>query len=240
MCARKQTSTQLRTEQNGTNISVIVPAYNEAVVISGLLETLAPLRQRGHEVIVVDGASDDATVATATPWADVVLAAPRGRARQMNAGARVAKGDVLWFLHADSNIPQHADALIRAALDRGAMWGWFDVRLSGAHLGLRVVEWMMNRRARLSRIATGDQGLFVTRALFASLDGFADIDLMEDVELTARLRRQARPVALRVPLVTSSRRWERDGILQTIVFMWWLRLAYAFGAHPSRLAKRYR
>ena len=224
----------------GTPISIIVPAYNEAAVIADLLRALASFRRRGHEVIVVDGGSEDDTVAAAAPWADRVLTAPRGRARQMNAGAQAAQSEVLWFVHADSGVPQDADALIGAACAEGAAWGWFDVRLSGEHPALRMVEWMMNRRARLSRIATGDQGLFVTRALFQAVGGFADIELMEDVELSKRLRRQARPVSIGTPLLTSSRRWERDGILRTILLMWRLRLAYALGAHPNTLAKQYR
>lgn len=221
-------------------ISIIVPAYNEAAVIADLLRALAPFRSRGHEVIVVDGGSEDDTAATAAPWADRVLTAPRGRAQQMNAGAQAAQCEMLWFVHADSGVPQDADALIGCARESGAAWGWFDVRLSGGHPALRMVEWMMNRRARLSRIATGDQGLFVTRALFQAVGGFADIELMEDVELSKRLRLHARPVSIRVPLVTSSRRWERDGILRTILLMWRLRLAYALGVHPNALAKRYR
>ena len=224
----------------GAPISIIVPAYNEAAVIADLLRALASYRSRGHEVIVVDGGSEDDTAATAAPWADRVLTAPRGRARQMNAGALAAQGEVLWFVHADSGVPQDADALIGSAREQGAAWGWFDVRLSGAHPALRMVEWMMNRRARLSRVATGDQGLFVSRALFQAVGGFADIELMEDVELSKRLRRHARPVCIRAPLVTSSRRWERDGILRTILLMWRLRLAYALGARPNALAKRYR
>ena len=221
-------------------ISVIVPTHNEAGVIGGLLAALAPLRRQGHEVIVSDGGSQDATASLAADGADRVVAAPRGRARQMNAGAGVANGEVLWFLHADSALPEHPDALIAAALRGGAEWGWFDVRLSGVHPLLRLVEWMMNRRARLSRIATGDQGVFVSRALFQAVGGFADIELMEDVELSKRLRRHAQPCPIATPLVTSSRRWERGGILRTILLMWRLRLAYALGADPSALARSYK
>jgi len=237
-----------RTEANGhtadperelPRISIVVPTRNEAPGIGGLLRSLAPLRDRGHEVIVVDGGSEDGTVAAAAGLADAVIEAPRGRARQMNAGAERARGEVLWFLHADSAVPEEADRLIGAALGRGE-WGWFDVRLSGAHPALRVVEWMMNRRARLTRIATGDQGLFVRRRLFQALGGFADIPLMEDIELTRRLKRRGPPQPVAARLITSSRRWERDGIARTILLMWRLRLAYALGARPSRLAERYR
>lgn len=221
-------------------MSIIIPAYNEAAVLPDLLAALAPFRDRGHEVIVVDGGSRDGTAARAVAGADRVLRAVRGRARQMNAGAGAAREEVLWFLHADSRVPAEADTLIDAALRGGEGWGWFDVRLSGKHPLLRVVEWMMNRRARLSRIATGDQGLFISRDLFRRVGGFPDIALMEDVELSARLRRRRRPVPIARTLITSSRRWEQRGILRTILLMWRLRLAYALGAHPGELARRYR
>lgn len=220
-------------------ISIIVPTYDEAAVIGALLAQLATLRRRGHEVIVVDGGSEDGTVQIAAADADHIVSAPRGRARQMNAGAAVARGEVLWFVHADSLIPSDADGLIADAV-RTARWGWFDVRLSGAHPLLRVVEWMMNQRARRTCIATGDQALFVTRDLFRALGGFADLELMEDVQLTTRLKGHSPPAVVATPLVTSSRRWERNGILRTIALMWRLRLAYALGAHPSALARRYR
>lgn len=225
---------------NAPRISIIVPALDEAAVLPDLLAALAPFRRRGHELIVVDGGSRDATPSLAAAGADRVLEGPRGRARQMNAGAEAARGEVLWFVHADSRVPEAADSLIADALRGGGRWGWFDVRLSGRHPLLRVVEWMMNRRARLTRIATGDQGLFISTELFRAAGGFADIELMEDVELSARLRHHARPMPVAKPLVTSSRRWERCGILRTILLMWQLRLAYALGAHPAALARRYR
>jgi rSAM/selenodomain-associated transferase 2 len=221
-------------------ISVVIPARNEAGNIAATLAPLQALRRRGHEVIVVDGGSGDATVTQAQPLADQVIASAPGRARQMNAGAQAAHGEVLWFLHADTLAPLDADRLLLAALDSGAVWGRFDVRLSGRQPLLRVVERLMNLRSCLSGIATGDQGLFVRRAAFDAVGGFPDQPLMEDIALSARLKRLGRPSCLRTPLITSSRRWEERGILRTILLMWRLRLLYALGADPARLARLYR
>lgn len=220
-------------------ISIVIPALNEAECIAATLLPLQALRARGHEVIVVDGGSADATVARATPLCDRVLHGMRGRARQMNAGARAATGEVLWFVHADTVVPMDSDARIQQAVQGAALWGRFDVRLSGRQPLLRVVAWLMNLRSRLTGIATGDQGLFVRRDLFAAVGGFPDIPLLEDVALSRALKRRARPVCLRARLVTSSRRWERHGIVRTILLMWWLRCAYRCGVPPERLAAYY-
>lgn len=221
-------------------LSVIIPALNEADHIVPLLDALSPLRARGVEVILVDGGSRDATRELAEGRVDRLLHRGRGRARQLNAGAAVARGEVLWFLHADTRIPEDAEEHLRAALGRRA-WGRFDVRLSGAHPLLRVVERAMNLRSCLTGIATGDQGIFLRREDFHALGGFPAIELMEDIALSKRLKRTlGRPACVRIPLITSSRRWERRGILRTIVLMWWLRLAYALGVKPARLARWYR
>ena len=222
-------------------LSVIIPSLNEAVGITATLHALAPLRSRGAEVIVVDGGSTDGTVELARVGADAVLEAPRGRAAQMNAAAARARGALLLFLHADSTPPPEADNLIVAGLNRTRRsWGRFDVRIAGAHPLLRLVEWMMNRRSRLTGIATGDQGIFVTRTLFSAVGGYAEIALMEDVEFSRRLRRFGRPLCLKHRITTSARRWEKNGVLRTILLMWRLRLAYWLGADPARLAARYR
>ncbi|MDV3240072.1 MAG: TIGR04283 family arsenosugar biosynthesis glycosyltransferase [Gammaproteobacteria bacterium] len=220
-------------------ISVVIPALNEADGIAATLQRLRPLRARGHEVLVVDGGSTDPTAARAAGLCDRLLQAPRGRARQMNAGARAAHGDVLWFLHADTVVPADADALLLDALARCA-WGRFDVRLSGTQPLLRVVESLMNLRSRITGIATGDQGLFVRREAFERVGGFPDIPLMEDIALSRTLRRHGPPACLRARLVTSSRRWERYGVLRTILLMWRLRFDYWRGVPPERLAARYR
>ncbi len=221
-------------------LSVIVPALDEGETIAATLARLQPLRGRGHEVLVVDGGSRDDTRARAAALADRVLQAPRGRARQMNAGAAQAAGDLLWFVHADTLVPPDADRLLVAALaGRGAAWGRFDVRLSGRRPLLRLIGRLMNLRSRLTGIATGDQGLFVSRELFGRVGGFPDLPLMEDVELSRRLRRELRPLCLRQRLVTSSRRWKQRGVLRTVALMWYLRAAWALGVPAQRLAARY-
>lgn len=222
-------------------ISIVVPALNEAARIVATLTPLQPLRAQGHEIIVVDGSSDDGTTERARPLCDRVLTAPRGRACQMNVGAQAAYGDVLWFLHADTRASMgSAEALLTALARAGRDWGRFDVRLSGAHPLLRLVETLMNLRSRWTGIATGDQGLFVRRDLFVRVGGFPDIPLMEDIALSRALKCHGPPICLRERLVTSSRRWERDGIVRTILLMWRLRFAYWRGVSPQRLAALYR
>ncbi|MDQ5911333.1 MAG: hypothetical protein QG599_3430 [Pseudomonadota bacterium] len=223
-----------------TPLSIIVPVLNEETQIVAALTALQPLRGLHCELIVVDGGSRDRTIALAEPLADRVVLSPPGRAAQMNAGARQAHGTIFWFLHADSRLPPEATTLISAALsDPGQLWGRFDVRLSGRHPLLRVVETLMNVRSRLTGIATGDQGMFVRREVFEAVGGYPPIALMEDIALSRLLKQRRRPVCLSQPLITSSRRWERDGVMRTILLMWRLRLAYFFGADPDRLARIY-
>ena len=221
-------------------LSIVMPVLDEADGIGAALQALRPLRERGHEVVVSDGGSSDGTRELAARGADRVLAAPRGRARQMNAGAEAATGDVFVFLHADTKLPGEADRAVFEALGRKSGWGSFPVRLSGAHPSFRVIERMISLRSRLSGIATGDQAIFVARDLFRTVGGFADLALLEDVELCRRLRRIARPVRPRAPVVTSSRRWEAGGIVRTTALMWWIRGAYALGVSPDRLVRHYR
>jgi rSAM/selenodomain-associated transferase 2 len=221
-------------------ISVIIPCLNEAEGIAGTLSALAPLRSRGAEVIVVDGGSSDGTVERAALHADAVIGAPRGRASQMNAGAARARGEILLFLHADTQLPESADALIVEGLQRLRRgWGRFDVAISGSHPLLRVVAWLMNARSRLTGIATGDQAIFVTRSLFTAAGGYPDIALMEDIALCKRLKRFGPPLCLRHRLTASGRRWKKHGVVRTILLMWRLRLAYWLGADPRKLAVRY-
>lgn len=221
-------------------LSVIIPMLNEAAAITQTLLPLQALREAGHEVIAVDGGSVDESPGLAKPLVDRLICAPRGRARQMNAGAQQATGDTLLFLHADTLLPEEADRLIVNAMDQhGKSWGRFDVRLSGSHLLLRAVEFMINRRSRFSGIATGDQAMFVSQPLFCAMGGFPEIELMEDVALSIKLRRFEPPLCLRQRVVTSSRRWEQNGIPATILLMWRLRLAFALGADPARLARVY-
>lgn len=219
-------------------ISIVLPVLDEAAAIEASLRALAPLRQRGAEIVVVDGGSRDATARLARSWADVVIDAPRGRASQMNAGARAARGDALVFLHADTLLPPLADVGIAEALAQSS-WGRFDVSISGADPMLAVVALLMNLRSRLTGVATGDQAMFATREAFFAAGGFPEIPLMEDVALSKALKRIAPPRCLRERVVTSGRRWERHGTLRTILLMWRLRLEFAFGVDPRRLARRY-
>jgi rSAM/selenodomain-associated transferase 2 len=192
------------------------------------------------EIIVADGGSEDATADLARPLADRVLEAPRGRARQMNAGAAAARGEVLLFLHADTVLPEDAPRDIGAAFEKsGRQWGRFDATIAGRDALLAVVSLMMNARSRMSGIATGDQAMFVRRQAFEKVGGFPDIPLMEDVALSKSLKSLSPPACLRQRVITSARRWERDGVLRTIVLMWRLRFAYAMGVDPRRLARRY-
>lgn len=222
------------------HLSIIVPVLNEAEGIAATLDALAPLRAAGHELIVVDGGSHDATVPLSRERADQVLDGPRGRARQMNAGAALAQGEVLLFLHADTRLPPSADAHIATALAQAAVWGRFDVHIEGRSRWLPVVASMMNLRSRLSGIATGDQAIFVRRDVFQRVGGFADQQLMEDIELSRRLRALRRPACLRARVVTSGRRWDSRGAWPTIVLMWRLRWRYWRGVAPDELARAYR
>jgi rSAM/selenodomain-associated transferase 2 len=222
-------------------LAVVLPTLDEAAGIELTLRALAPLRQRGALIIVADGGSRDDTAARAAPHADHVITAPRGRARQMNAGAAAADGaEQLLFLHADTRLPDHADTLVLGALAHHP-WGRFDVRIDGRSRWLPVVAALMNLRSRLTGIATGDQAIFMTRAAFDAVGGFPDQPLMEDIEISKRLKRHAgRPACLRERAGTSGRRWDERGAWSTIVLMWRLRWAYWRGASAETIAARYR
>jgi rSAM/selenodomain-associated transferase 2 len=219
-------------------LTIVVPVLDEAAIIAPALKALAPLRARGAEVIVVDSGSRDGTPDLAAPWADRVVAAPHGRGAPMNLGATLGTGDALLFLHADTTLPDDADALIASALAH-RVWGCFDVCIAGRHPFLAVVGRMINWRSRWSGIATGDQAMFVRRAAFAAVGGFPDLPLMEDVALSQKLKRLDPPFRIATPAVTSGRRWEVHGVFRTIFLMWRLRLAYYLGVAPARLAAQF-
>jgi len=222
------------------SLSIIIPVHNEAPNIVAALEALNAYRRRNVEIIVVDGGSTDGTAALARPHADFVITSARGRATQMNAGAGVARGDVLMFLHADTRLPADADQhVLQGLAQSGRAWGRFDVSIDGRHLLLRVIARAMNLRSRLTGIATGDQSMFVTRRAFDAVGAFPEIALMEDITLARNLKRVSPPLCLRARVVTSGRRWEQRGVARTIVRMWRLRLAYFLGADPKDLARRY-
>lgn len=220
-------------------LSIIVPVLNEALGMSQMLARLQPCRQESCEIIVVDGGSSDNTVRLASGLADQIATSPSGRGCQMNTGAALARGQVLLFLHADTQLPPSAPALIRQAIERGSSWGRFDVRIEGTVSGLGLVAFMMNWRSRLSGIATGDQAIFVTREAFERIGGFPDIPLMEDIVLSSQLRALSHSACLSEKVITSGRRWEKHGVLRTILLMWQLRLRFFLGANPHDLALEY-
>jgi len=221
-------------------VSIVMPVLDEAVGVRAALERLQPLRAHGHEVVVVDGGSIDGTLDLARGLADRVIAVSPGRALQMNAAVPYAHGAVLLFLHADTRLPDGAIGQIETAFRRmPCLWGRFDVRIEGRHPMLAVVARMMNLRSRLTAVCTGDQCIFVSRELFLRAGGYPEIALMEDIALSKRPRRCARMTALPGPVVTSGRRWEKNGVWRTIILMWWLRLRFFLGDSPRRLGRVY-
>ena len=219
--------------------SIIIPALNEAAGIAATLQPLQAARQRGHELILVDGGSTDDTCRIAAGQVDRLLRCAAGRAAQMNHGARFAAGDVYIFLHADTRLPPEFDRILNEHGVSRHTWGRFDIRLSGAHPMFRCIEKLMNIRSRLTGIATGDQCIVIGRALFQQTNGYAAIPLMEDVELSGRLSGHSAPVCVKEPVISSARRWEQHGILKTVLLSWKLRLCYALGYDPHDLVKQY-
>jgi rSAM/selenodomain-associated transferase 2 len=219
-------------------ISVIIPTLNEA---NGIAQTLEWVRRAGEcELVVVDGGSDDGTPDIARLYADVVLSSVCGRARQMNAGARAATGEALLFLHADTILPEQFSTLLDRILQNSTIVGGrFDVRLDAPGWAFRMIETLMNLRSRLTKIATGDQAMFVRRDVFFSIGGFPELELMEDIEFSRRLKRRGNIACLRARVVTSARRWRRDGVYRTVALMWTLRLAYFCGVSPRQLKPFY-
>jgi rSAM/selenodomain-associated transferase 2 len=220
-------------------LSIVVPVLNEEAALPALCTHLLAFAQQGHEVLLVDGGSSDATVALARAAGLCVVHSPRGRALQMNAGAAQSSGEALLFLHADTRLPANACALVLDALKSGLIWGRFDVQIDGTSPMLRVVGAMMNLRSRCTSIATGDQAMFMTRKAFLAVGGFPAQPLMEDIEMSKRLLRRSRPACLHARALTSGRRWETRGVWRTIVLMWQLRWAYWRGTSASVLAQRY-
>ena len=218
--------------------SIIMPVLNEAAVLpyalQQLIEGIAYLSE--VEIIISDGGSTDNSSACAAEFPVLLVDAPKGRARQMNAGASKAMGEWLVFLHADTRLP---DGWMAAIENSGADWGRFNVRLSGPQRLLRLVEWMMNWRSCKTAVATGDQAMFFRRDLFERLGGYPDLPLMEDIAISKSARAYSRPACLECYVITSSRRWEQRGIIRTIVLMWWLRFAYWLGISPETLHQWY-
>ena len=222
-------------------LSIVVPMLNEAAALPELIAHLSIWRERGCEVVLVDGGSSDGSAQLARAARFKLIDSACGRGLQMNAGAAACHGEILLFLHADTHLPDTADRAVCCAMANATRhWGRFDVRIDGRPAMLRVVAAAMNLRSRLSGIATGDQAIFVRRTLFETVGGFPELALMEDIALSARLRKHAWPVCLRARVRTCGRRWEQGGVWRTIVLMWRLRWAYWRGVPVERLAEAYK
>ncbi len=218
--------------------SLIIPTLNEEKTIASCLLALQPLRDK-CEIIIADATSGQPIANSSNAYlADKIISSAKGRARQMNASASHASGDVLIFLHADTYLPENALALIEQHIGN-KQWGRFDIQLSGDHFMLKVIAWMMNRRSRLTAIATGDQVIFVTKQAFAAVGHYPEIALMEDIALSKALKKISPPICLNAKVTSSCRRWQHFGIYRTILLMWTLRLRYFFGADPQQLAEFY-
>jgi rSAM/selenodomain-associated transferase 2 len=212
---------------------------NEA---AGVATTLDAIRRGapGAEIIVVDGGSNDASIAAARPLCDQLIVATRGRALQMNAGARASDGAVLAFVHADTIVPPTFAADIATALsDRAVIGGRFDVELDSNALPYRIIGAMISLRSRITRTGTGDQAIFVRRDVFDRIGGFADIEICEDLEFTRRMKRAGRVACLHSRVTTSARRWSRSGVVRTVLLMWLIRAMYLLGVPPARLKRLY-
>jgi len=220
-------------------ISIIIPVLNEEDSIKPLLQQLQKIRQQGHEVIVVDGGSTDKTVSLSELLADKVITSSAGRAIQMNKGASHSKNEILWFLHADTLIPEGAIKHIQHAL-KNRLWGRFNIHLSGKNILFRIIGTMMNLRSCLSGIVTGDQGIFIDKLLFNQTGGFPNIPLMEDIAISKNLKKFSRPACVKEKLITSSRRWEKNGILSTVFLMWKLRFLFWLGVSANKIALQYK
>lgn len=218
-------------------LSIIVPVLNDAAALSSLLVSLQQVRDSA-EIIVVDGGSSDASCSIAERYAHRLLRTAPGRANQMQAGAQVATGNWLWFVHADSVLSPSLLVEMQQ-LPGHFQWGRCDVQFDDPRRVFRVIAFFMNWRSRLTGICTGDQGMFVRRELFSEIAGFASLPLMEDVELSARLKKRAPVRRPATPLVTSARRWQSQGVLRTILLMWWLRLQFFLGVPAASLHRRY-
>ena len=221
-------------------LSIIVPFLNEEQEIPGLCAHLQAFKDKGCEIILVDGGSKDLSSSLAQKQGFHVLHTQSGRAHQMNIGAKSATGDVFLFLHADTRPPSMADTdICKKLISDQYHWGRFDVSITGQSPLLKIIAWFINKRSELSSIATGDQGIFVKRTVFERIGGFPSQCLMEDIELSIRLKKHSRPACLSTKVVTSGRRWETRGIWHTIFLMWRLRFAYWLGISPQALAKHY-
>jgi rSAM/selenodomain-associated transferase 2 len=219
------------------HISVVIPTLNEAACLG---ETLRRLNaEKPYEVLVVDGGSSDETCRIASAGARLVRG-PRGRAAQMNLGAACATGDALLFLHADCTLEAGSlRAAVQALRRRDVAAGCFRMTVTAPGLVYRMIDACATARVRLTGLVYGDQGLFVRRDRFERLGGFPPVRLMEDVLLSARLRRQGLVVVVPPRIFVSPRRWQRQGVVRQTLRNWALTALAAGGVHPDRLAPYY-
>lgn len=221
-------------------ISIIIPSYNEAAHIQETLIPLQNLRKRGHQVILVDASSKDLTTSIAKPYVDHVVCSEKGRGVQLNAGIVLAINDIYWFVHADTKVDEQSVDQIISACATSYSWGRFDVQFREKNFLLSIIAFFMNRRSCWTGICTGDQGIFMTAKAYKRVGGFADIPLMEDIDISKKLKISLKPKCLSTKITTSARRWLNNGIVKTIFLMWWLRFAYMMGVSPQKLVSWYR
>lgn len=221
-------------------LSVIIPVLNESGNIEETLKSLQPLMDEGHEVIIVDGGSCDDTILKCKKYTANILVSKKGRAIQMNYGAASASNNVLVFLHADILVPSNFSQIITQAIAyKNKQWGFFRVKLSSDNILLKIVSYFMNARSCLTSIATGDQTIFVTKSLFNKINGFENIALMEDIEISKNLKQHTKPYCAKSYITASSRKWKQEGVIRTILLMWKIRLFYFFGVSTDDLVKMY-
>lgn len=219
-------------------ISVIIPILNEARILDKTLAALQP-ELESHELIVVDGGSTDTSVRIAEKYG-MVVTSERGRAKQLNAGAAAATGDILIFLHADIWLESGALTAVRAALSSGYVGGGFRQKIDGGSVLYRLIEIVGDIRGRYLKVFYGDSGIFLARADFEKIGGFPNVPILEEMEFSKNLRRLGRTVLLTPYIHISSRRWEARGILRTTLNNWLITLLYLLGVSPKKLAKFYR
>lgn len=232
-------------ETNSTlKLSIIIPVYNEGERLFSFIQHVLRIIGPFSQIIIVDGASNDHSLQSlkALSLQELnleLVSAPKSRALQMNAGAKIAKGNTLLFLHADTLLPETAIAELNSFWGSNCLWGRFDVKLDHKALAYKIIAWFINKRSRLTGIATGDQAIFVKRALFEKIKGYKDQPLMEDIELCMQLKKHSKPYFISSTVCTSARKWENEGVVKTVWLMWKLRAAYAMGKSPQELVKIY-